>query len=270
MPRPQPNGHTFPGLDFATEGTWRGPYFFIQIADPQLGMFDQDAHWDRELALVEKGVAAINRLRPRFVAICGDEVNQFPGGPEYARQVADVKQALDRIDPSIPLMYMCGNHDIGDRPDAASLGLYRAHFGDDRYDPTDLPDEQQRQEAWLAETLVRAAAHNPRHILLLQHHPWFLDGPDDADQYFTIPRIRRDPALALLKQHNVRAAFAGHYHRNAHGWDGNFEMVTSSAIGMPLGQDPSGLRVVEVYADRIAHRYYGVDDVPPGVALQLG
>ncbi len=49
--------------------------------------------------------------------------------------------------------------------------------------------------------------------------------------------------------------------------DDGLEMVTTGPVGKPLGDDPSGLRVVKVFSDRIEHRYYGLDDVPPSITL---
>lgn len=59
----------------------------------------------------------------------------------------------------------------------------------------------------------------------------------------------------------VKAVFSGHYHRNAGGTYQNLEMVVSSAIGCQLGEDPHGLRVVVVTAEKIIHRYYGIDEL---------
>ena len=38
-------------------------------------------------------------------------------------------------------------------------------------------------------------------------------------------------------------------------------MVTSAAVGYPLGDDPSGFRTVRVYGDRIEHDYHALDRV---------
>ena len=38
-------------------------------------------------------------------------------------------------------------------------------------------------------------------------------------------------------------------------------MVTSAAVGYPLGDDPSGFRTVRVYEDRIEHEYHALDRV---------
>ena len=116
--------------------------------------------------------------------------------------------------------------------------------------------------------LVEAHEANAVHILVFQHHPWFLRAEDEADEYFNIPQQRRRTAIRAMKEAGVRAVFAGHYHRNSYGTAGSIEMITSGPIGRPLGNDPSGLRVVEVYVDRIAHTYYGIDDVPHEIELE--
>jgi 3',5'-cyclic AMP phosphodiesterase CpdA len=248
-------------------------------------MMENNAGWEKEADLFGRAVAAINRLKPRFVIMSGDRVNQPVGEPGHAAQAAAYQDIAGRIDPAIPLLHVCGNHDIGNRPTRAALAAYRKAFGDDRYtfwvggvcglvlnsnlywDPSGAPQEQARQEAWFARQLQAAREAEPTHILVFPHHSWFLEQPDEPDQYFTIPRIRRDPALALMREAGVRAVFAGHYHRNAYGRDGDLEMVTTSAVGQPLGDDPSGFRIVKVFEDRIDHAYYGLDNVPEAVSL---
>jgi 3',5'-cyclic AMP phosphodiesterase CpdA len=248
-------------------------------------MFDSDQSWQQETELFSRGVEAINRWKPRFVIIGGDMVNQAAGGPAHAAEVAAFQRLALQIDPAIPLVCLCGNHDAGNCPTPAALATYRREFGDDRFtfwvggvcclalnsnlywDPAGAPEEQDRQEAWFARELEAARAAGAQQILLFQHHPWFLTKPDDPDDYFSIPRATREPALALMRRAGVRAVFAGHYHRNASGWDGDLEMITTSAIGKPLGNDPSGFRIVKVYADRIEHAYYGLGDVPEAVSL---
>jgi hypothetical protein len=37
--------------------------------------------------------------------------------------------------------------------------------------------------------------------------------------------------------------------------DDGFEMITSGPVGYPLGSDPSGFRMVDVFADRVTHEY---------------
>jgi serine/threonine-protein phosphatase CPPED1 len=276
----------YPGLTREREGQWRGPFFFIQLADTQFGMFNADQSWEQETDLFTRAVMHINRLKPRFAIVCGDLVNQPPPGPAFVPQVREFQRIARQVDPAIPLVCVCGNHDVGNRPTPASLAAYRKEFGDDRFsfwaggvccivlnsslysDPSAAPEEQERQHAWLRDELAAARRAGPKHLLVFQHHPWFLAKPDDPDQYFTIPRVRRGPALELLREAGVRAVFAGHYHRNAHGADGPMEMVTTGPVGKPLGKDPSGLRIVKVYADRLEHAYHGLDSVPQTVELE--
>ena len=85
-----------------------------------------------------------------------------------------------------------------------------------------------------------------------------------------IPKERRRVLLELFKAHGVAAVFAGHWHRNNYASDGDLQMVTSGPVGYPLGDDPSGLRVVKVFEDRIEHEYFGLDAIPEAIDLGRG
>ena len=65
----------------------------------------------------------------------------------------------------------------------------------------------------------------------------------------------------------MTAVFAGHLHRNSEAAAGTLQVIATSAVGKPLGKDPSGFRVVKVYADRIEHAYYALDAVPERIDL---
>ncbi len=77
----------------------------------------------------------------------------------------------------------------------------------------------------------------------------------------TRPRSRAS-SLEIFQRAGVRAVFAGHYHRNAHGWAGELEMITTGPVGMPLGDDPSGFRIVRVGPHGLDHAYFGLESVP--------
>ncbi len=221
-------------------------------------------------------VATLNRWRPAFVVVCGDLVNK-PGDPA---QTAEYRRIAGKLDPSIPLFNVAGNHDVENAPTPESLAAYRDLFGRDYYSfrsgdlmgivlnsslihsPGKAPAAAAGQEAWLKEELGKARAAGPRHLVVFQHHSWFLQDPDEPDQYFNIPLERRRPYLDLLKAAGVSHVFAGHLHRNSFGKDGALEMVTSGPVGRPLGADPSGLRVVTVRSTGIEHRYYSLGALP--------
>ncbi len=134
-------------------------------------------------------------------------------------------------------------------------------------DPSGASDVLAAQQVWLSKQLSAARDIGPKHVFLFQHHPLFLTQADEPDQYFNIPLERRTPLLDQLKQADVRAVFAGHYHRNAYGLAGDMEMVTTGPVGRPLGEDPSGFRIVSVYETKIEHKYWAMDEVPHKIAL---
>lgn len=277
---------TFAAFDPQVEQTWHGSFFFMQLADTQYGFFNENKSFEQEVALVEKTVQHINRLHPRFVIVCGDLTNATPEHARYQAQVAQYKHDFSKVDPDIPLVCVCGNHDVGNRPTASSIASYQENFGDDYFsfwvggvfnivlnssllkDPSGASDMLAAQQAWLSQQLLDAASAKPKHIFVFQHHPLFLTQADEPDQYFNIPLERRTPLLEQLQQAEVRAVFAGHYHRNAYGLAGAMEMVTTGPVGRPLGKDPSGLRIVTVHETKIEHKYWAIDEVPRKIDLR--
>ena len=257
------------------------PFFFIQISDPQFGMFAADSNFVQETANLEFAVATLNRLRPTFVVVTGDLVNK----PGDAAQIAEYRRIMAKLDPAIPVYNVAGNHDVENEPTPASIETYRREFGPDHYSfrqksllgivlnssliqiPDSAPAEYKEQERWLEAELQRAKRAGARHLLVFQHHSWFLVDPEEADQYFNIPLRRRQIYLELFRRNGVSHLFSGHYHRNEYGRDGEIEMVTSGPIGKPLGKDGSGLRVVIVRDTGIEHRYYEMDQIPYRIDL---
>jgi len=281
----QAANRTFKTFDQEREQAWQGPFFFIQLADTQYGMFTGGKGFEQEAALVQRTVEHINRLRPRFVIVCGDLTNATPNHPRYRAQVSQFHRDFSKVDAEIPLVCVCGNHDIGNRPTPDSIASYQEHFGDDYFsfwvggvynivlnssvlkDPSGAPDVLAAQQKWLDQQLRNAKTAKAKHLFLFQHHPLFLEQEDEPDQYFNIPLERRTPLLDQLKQADVRAVFAGHYHRNAYGRAGAIEMITTGPVGRPLGNDPSGFRIVIVDEAKIQHQYWAMDDVPEKVDL---
>ena len=251
-------------------------FFFIQLADMQFGMFASDRDFAQETVNYEFVVANINRIRPRFVVICGDLVNKVGD----AAQTAEYLRITAKIDPSIPVYAVPGNHDVGNEPTPETLAYYRQHFGPDHYSfvqgslygivlnsgvisaPGNVQEAAAEQEAWLKAELAKARSTGARHIVVFQHHSWFLEKADEPDQYFNVPMQQRRHYLDLLKGAGVRYIFAGHYHRNSYGRDGDLEMITSGPVGQPLGTDPSGIRIVTVRDTGLEHRYYTLGNIP--------
>lgn len=272
---------------------------FLQLADTQFGMF---AHMSGKSAeetadmlsrglnvrsvpkmegfapeteLFEETVAVANRLKPAFVVMCGDMVNDI----NDRDQIDEVLRIADGLDDRIPIYWVAGNHDAAAdtlHPEPKSLATYRAAFGDDYYSfqhedasfivlnstvmqhPEQVPEELESENRFLEKELKAARSRESSHIILFLHHPLFGRRAGEADSYWSVPLGRRLPMLERLRKYGVSAVFAGHWHRNNYASDGNMQMVATGSVGYPLGDDPSGYRVVEVFDERIEHQYHAL------------
>lgn len=252
------------------------PFTFIQMSDPQFGMYAENRGFAHETANFEFAVAAANRIHPKFVVVTGDLVNQAGN----AAQVAEYLRIAAQLDPAIRVYHVPGNHDVGNQPTAASLAAYRERFGPDYYSfrygdfagfvldsslmaaAAHVPEEAAKQEAWLRAELAKARREGAQRLVVFQHISFFLSDPAEPDQYFNIPQPARGRYLDLLRASGVSHVFAGHYHRNAQARAGGLEMVTTGPVGKPLDNARSGIRVVQVTASGIEHRYYDFGELP--------
>lgn len=264
-------------------------FSFIHLSDPQFGMFHTRGHVPAdgtfpETALYEKAVEAANRLRPAFVVVTGDLVQD----PRSKEQHEELMRITNHLIEDVPIYLVPGNCDVGNTPTRESLQRYRDKFGDDNYsfdaggshfvvlnssvcaDPSDVQEEWVSLVEFLRRDLERSS-ERAAHTIVFMHHPLFAKDADEPDtpgpEVRVIPRERRMVILDILRRHNVSGVFSGHWHRNAYASDGRMLMVISGPVGFPLGDDPSGIRVVNVYDDRIEHQYYGMDDLPDSVEM---
>lgn len=223
--------------------------------------------WDAERYAL--AIQMANHIRPDFVMVGGDMIDD----PARADQIETLLRLTRRLDDDIPIRWAPGNHDISSNflvPSEHDIEKYREVFGPDYYSfewggtkfvvmntvvidhPELVPDHLDEQLDWLD----RELAANGQPTILMGHHPLFTSAPDEADTYWNLPLERRSRVLGLAHRAGVRLALAGHWHRNSVAHDGDLEMVTSGPIGYPLGDDPSGFRIVDVAEDGSAtHRY---------------
>ena len=254
-------------------------FSFIQMSDPQFGMFRKDSSFEYETAHFEKAISEANRLKPAFVVVTGDLINK----PFDAEQMAEYKRIIKQLNPSILLYSVPGNHDVGNVPVHNDITKYRSSFGKEYYtltygnmlgivlnsiylhSPQNVPEEAKEQETWLTNTLANANHNKYKNIFIFLHHPLFLKDENEADEYFNIPLERRKKYLDLFAKHGVKYIFAGHYHRNAFGKNANIDMVTTGPVGLALGKDPSGFRIISVSGTNVSHRYYALDSMPAAI-----
>ncbi|KAI1291694.1 Serine/threonine-protein phosphatase CPPED1 [Halotydeus destructor] len=284
----------------AVDSGWKEPFIFIQGADTQLGMIEKyqekkdNPRWDKELDLTRQAILAANEMqpKPKFFIVCGDLVNDYPEEVDHSEQVRDFLTAFKELNNDIPLVCVCGNHDVGDTPTVDGIQNFRANYGRDYFtfqvsgclmivlnsqyyaDPSKVLELAEEQDIWLDEVLEDAKTKAFKHVIVFQHIPWFLKTPEEDDawtgygsSYYNLSKKIRGKMLEKLHDGGVRHVFCGHYHRNAGGSYKEMEVVVTSAIGAQLGNDVSGLRVVRVYEDTVRHTYYGLSEIPQIIVL---
>jgi serine/threonine-protein phosphatase CPPED1 len=252
------------------------PFYFMMLTDPQFGMYASDKNFVQETANFEFAVATVNRLKPAFVVILGDLVNKTGD----AEQIMEFQRISKKIDASIPVYLVAGNHDVGHEPKPETVAAYRKNFGRDYYSfrsgpvygivldttimavPKNVASDYQDQLSWLKKELETAKASSSPQIIVFQHHPYFTTDVKEVDQVFNIPGEIRKQFLDLLHSYGVHYVFAGHTHKNYVAKDGDLEMVVTGPVGMPFGDDGSGIRLAAVTPSGVQHRYFDFGKLP--------
>jgi len=244
------------------------PFTFIQMTDPQFGMATRDKGFELETKLFEKAIEDANKINPAFVVISGDLINK-DGDKE---QIAEFFRISEKLNKTIPLYLVPGNHDVNKDPTPKTIKKYRKEFGKDYYtfnfgnsyfiilnstifqNSEFCKEEEIKQFKWLTKVLKRSSKYQNSFVIL--HHPLFLEMPDEADQYFNIPKDLRLQYLELFREANIKAVFAGHYHQNSYGKYGKIEMITCGSVGKPFADDPSGFNIITISKDKTEYKYH--------------
>jgi len=208
-------------------------------------------------------------LKPAFAIVCGDMTNAYPENsstPLYLQHAEKdaFKRVFSRVDESIPLLCVCGNHDIGDRPNSKTLNIYKKRWGDDYYSfwfggvkflvintqvykalekipyAEDLLRMRRAQDEWLGKELKATEEENPAHLVILSHIPPYIEAADEEDGYFNLKSTTRRELVGKCKAKGASKWFCGHYHRNscACDADGKFEVVVTAAVGCNITTTP--------------------------------
>jgi serine/threonine-protein phosphatase CPPED1 len=252
---------------------------FIQMSDPQFGMFTKNASFEHETVNFEFAIANANRLKPAFVVITGDLINEA----KNAAQAAEYKRISSKLDKSIRLFSVPGNHDVENEPTKESLARYRERLGADYYSfrigdiagivlnsnlqkgTKNVPDEAAKMESWFKAELEKAKG--VKHILVFQHIPYFKKAADEPEVYDNIPVDVRARYLKMMKDAGVKWIFAGHLHYSLEARDGDLQLVGTGPVGMPLGSGKSGFRIVAV-GDAVKHQYFHFGEIPESLELK--
>jgi serine/threonine-protein phosphatase CPPED1 len=255
---------------------------FLQMSDPQFGMFSKNENFAHETVNFDFAIATANRLKPAFVVITGDLINESTN----SAQAAEYKRICAKLDSKIPLYSIPGNHDVGNEPTAETLARYRERNGPDYYTfrsgemagivlnsnlekgTKNVPQEAAKMEAWFKAELGNAKGAGAKNIIVFQHIPLFQKEPNEAEVYNNIPVDVRQRYLKMMHDAGVKWVFAGHLHYNLEARDGDLQEVATGPVGMPLGKGKSGIRVVAVTPQGVKQQYFEFGEIPETLELK--
>jgi len=249
----------FSGLNRTTEGEWKGKFDFIWLGDAQLGFSDQKKEeWFTQIA-----VNFINdwysKHLIKFVVVCGGHTHNFEdlwdkklslevNRRKRRQQLASYKRIWCHLNPEIPLVCVCGNHDVGNKPNQRTIDLYTEEFGDDYIafwaggvkfitvnsqliqHPEESGDLASRQEDWFGNELNEK---NCRKIVF-SHIPPFCWHPDERESYFNWPQERRKKWLDSMVAAGIKNVYCAHYHRRAEGTYKDLKVMVAGALGTSI------------------------------------
>lgn len=252
------------------------PFFFLQLSDPQFGFMDNNKSISAETEAMNKVVTAINQLKPPFVVITGDFVNNS----KSKEQIAAYKSMIAQIDSSVKVYMIPGNHDIG-KVSRASIDNYKKNYGETHFsfrygdcafigiDSNIIKEEDKEREEvqfkWLEQELQKTK--DARFKFVFTHCSVFLKRMDEPVNYSNFSLPMREKYVRLFQKYGVNAIFAGHLHNNAYGKVGNMEMITIGPIGKVLGTGYQGMNLVKVYPDRFISEFIALNQFPKEVVM---
>ena len=247
------------------------PFFFLQLSDPQFGFMDNNKSISAETEAMNKAVTAINQLKPPFVVITGDFVNNS----KSKEQIAAYKSMIAQIDSSVKVYMIPGNHDIG-KVSRSSIDNYKKNYGETHFsfrygdcafigiDSNIIKEEDKEREEvqfkWLEQELQKTK--DARFKFVFTHCSVFLKRMDEPVNYSNFSLPMREKYVRLFQKYGVNAIFAGHLHNNAYGKVGNMEMITIGPVGKVLGTGYQGMNLVKVYPDRFISEFIALNQFP--------
>lgn len=248
-------------------------FTFVQITDPQM-RFTRDtgiegvSDFQLDSLHLELAVAKINGLSPAFVVVTGDMIHDA----DSESDLRVYKSIIGKIDKSIPVYHVPGNHDIRDGADDSLVEQYIARFGSDRFsfelkgsrfigidsnvirgaDPAREPEQFQ----WLAGEFA-AAKKKYEPVYIFSHCPVFLDNMDEEASYHAFQPEMRRKYWDLFKEGGVKAMIAGHLHYNHTTEFEGIQTVITGPTGYSFeqGGGKEGLRLWTISPDSFTSEF---------------
>jgi len=270
----------------------------LLITDTQLGMalknikfgkWTQKAlSWSNDLDPSEKELNNLNKFlqfanthNPDFIIHTGDIVNEIDKPTDLSNYKSFVNEIGHKIN------HVPGNHDVGidsDKLSAEGLNFYRQNFGDDFYNfqwndfelfflnsskfiNYDNKDFYNEQIDYIKQTLQGFSSS--KRILIFMHHPPYIDKRDILSSheeliyskdlsYWIFEEHINNEFFNLFKDHQLEYIFTGHLHINLKTSFNKTKIITTSALGLPLGKDPSGYRIIDYKDGKLSYEFYPI------------
>ena len=272
----------------ALSGCGYRPFYFIQMADTQLGMMGggKDGNdFSQETAILESVISRINSMKPRpsFIVVCGDMTNI----PAHEKQVAEYKRLMGLLHRSTRYYNVPGNHDLlGDPPPShEGIAVYRKLYGPDWYSftkggwrfmvmnstlmksPESCLEEEAAQTEWMDTEFAGESKAYRYGTIVFMHHPFFDNNIDEEDGYHAMTPARRAPYLDTFVKGNVKAVFSGHRHTTIpeHIYS-TIKLINTNAICNSFDNKP-GFRLVRMYENHFEEEFIHRDDIPGQITL---
>ncbi len=268
----------------------------LLITDTQLGMAlknvkygkwtEKALSWSSGLEPSEKELQNLNKFlqltkthNPEFIIHTGDIINEI----DKVTDISNYKSFVNEIGYNIN--HVPGNHDVGKNSDKLSiegLNFYNKHFGNDFYNfqwndfelfflnsskfiNYENKDLYKQQIDFIKETLQ--VFSSSKKIIVFMHHPPFIKENDilsshkeliyskDLSYWIFEDKINNE-FFELFKDHKLEYIFTGHLHLNLETSFEKTKIITTSALGLPLAEDPSGYRVLDYKDGKLTYDFY--------------
>jgi len=247
----------FLGMTEAEESMWKGKYEFICMGDPQIGMGDMEM--EKEFSRLAVQFINSRKDRIKFVVVCGDHTHNLEdlwakgdkegGRKKRVEELKAYKDIYSKLHAEIPLVCVCGNHDVGNKPTASTIKLYSDEFGSDYLtfwsggvkfivlnsqiiqglEPSDTLALQ--HERWADNQFQTKHDKEPVHTVAICHIPPFCWDAREKETNFNWPTEKRKKWLDKMVEANVKKVYCSHYHRRAGGMYKGLEVVVTGAVG---------------------------------------
>tara|TARA_B110000438_G_C15714493_1_gene606863 strand:- start:35 stop:895 length:861 start_codon:yes stop_codon:yes gene_type:complete len=241
---------------------------------------NKDECTKKEASNIKKFVQISNSINPDLVIHCGDVVNDI----QDKDSIFKFRKIISKLENNVKMLIAPGNHDVGENPvliSRSGLDIYKSVFGNS-YHSYDInkyrlifinsslfmnPDELKNIYNSQLEFIDKSIKNLPvdMKVIVFTHHPPYLDSKDtildvafsknisskDIDQelsYWMFPENSRNTFFDIFSKYNckIECIFTGHLHTNIETSYKGTKIITTSALGLPLGDHPSGYRIIDL------------------------